>query len=136
MLDRPERGGITLSPGLDGGKLSLNGFLAYRRIKILGAFSQTLQEVVGCCLAVARLCKEQIMLWMLIGGTCLAKCVLNSVDIHDAIAACRAGAGENDLAHQTRLLLRDDLRDETAEREAQQIDFAKTESVDECDGIL
>jgi hypothetical protein len=26
------------------------------------------------------------------------------------------------------LLLRDDLRDETAEREAQQIDFAKTES--------
>jgi hypothetical protein len=31
--------------------------------------------------------------------------------------------------------LRDDLRDETAEREAQQIDLAKTESAYERDGI-
>src|ERR1700704_7106101 len=76
------------------------------------------------------------MLWMLVGGACLAKCVLyNGTDIHDALAACRAGARENDFAHQTRLLLRDDLRDETAEREAQQIDFAKTEGAYERDGI-
>jgi hypothetical protein len=46
-----------------------------------------------------------------------------------------SGAGENDFAHQTRLLLRDDLRDEAAEREAQQIDFAKAQSADERDGI-
>ena len=32
--------------------------------------------------------------------------------------------------------MRDDLRDETAEREAQQIDFAKTESTYESDGIV
>src|SRR5258708_371750 len=76
MLDRPERGGITLSPGLDRCKLSLNGFVAYGRVKVLGAFFQALQEVVGCCLAVARLCKEQKMLRMFVGGACLAKCVL------------------------------------------------------------
>ena len=28
MLDRPELGGVTLSPGLDRRKLSLNGFVA------------------------------------------------------------------------------------------------------------
>jgi hypothetical protein len=37
MLDRPERGGITLPPGLDRRKLSLNGFVAYGRVKVLGA---------------------------------------------------------------------------------------------------
>jgi hypothetical protein len=76
MLDCPERGGITLSPGLDRCKLSLNGFVAYWRIKVLGAFLQALQEVVGCCLAVARLGKKQKMLRMPVGGACLAKCVL------------------------------------------------------------
>src|SRR5258705_3783889 len=136
MLDAPERGGVTLSPSLDRCKLSLNGFVAYGRVKTPGALVQALQEVVGRCLAVARLCKEQKMLRVLVGGTCLAKCVLqNGCDIHDALAARRAGARQNDFAHQTRLLLRDDLRDETAERKAQQIDFAKTESTYESDGI-
>ena len=40
------------------------------------------------------------------------------------------------ILRQTRLLLRDDLRDETAEREPKQIDFIKTESAYECDRIL
>src|SRR5216684_7599095 len=76
MLNRPELRGITLSPGLDRRSLSLNGFVAYGRVKVLGAFFQALQEAVGRCLAVARLCKEQKMLRMLVGGACLAKCVL------------------------------------------------------------
>src|SRR6476659_5322550 len=102
MLDRLKRAGITASPGLDRCKLSLNGFVAYRRVKVLGAFFQALQEIVGRCLAVARLCKEQNMLRMLVSGACLAKCVLkNGTDIHDAIAARRAGARENDFANQT-----------------------------------
>ena len=89
MLDRPERGGITLSPGLDCCNLSLNGFVAYGRVKVLGAFFQALQEVVGCCLAVARLCKEQKMLRMLIGGACLAKRVLeNGTDIRRPQGRC------------------------------------------------
>src|SRR5437762_10637696 len=76
------------------------------------------------------------MLRMLLGGACPAKRVLqNGADIRNALAARRAGARENDLAHQTRLLLHDDLGDETAKREAQQIDFDKTQSAYECDGI-
>jgi hypothetical protein len=106
------------------------------RVKVPGAFFQASQEVVGRCLAAARLCKEQKMLRVFVSGACLAKCVLqNGRDIHDALAARRAGACENDFARQTRLLLRDDLRDETAEREAQQIDFGETESAYERDGI-
>src|SRR5258708_6535497 len=137
MLDRPQLGGVTLSPGLDRRKLSLNGFVAYGRVEVLRAFFQAPQEVVGRRLAVARLPKEQKMLRMLVGGTCLAKRVLqNGTDIRDAGAASRAGSRENDFAHQTRLLLRDDLRDEAAEREAEEIDFAKTLSAYERDRIL
>ena len=46
MLDRPELGGVTLSPGLDRRKLSLNGFVAYGRVEVLLAFFQATQEVV------------------------------------------------------------------------------------------
>jgi len=38
MLNRPQLRGITLSPGLDRRKLTLNGFVAHRRVKVLGAF--------------------------------------------------------------------------------------------------
>src|SRR5260370_7929798 len=78
MLDRPELGGVTLSPGLDRRKLSLNGFVAYGRVEVLRAFFQAPQEVVGRRLAVARLRKEQKMLRMLVGGACLAKRVLHT----------------------------------------------------------
>ena len=136
MLNRRELRGIALSPGLDRRKLSLNGFVADGRIKVLGAFFQALQEAVGGSLTVARLCKEQKMFRMLVGGAGLAKRVLqNGADIGDAFAAGRAGARENDFADQTGLLLRDSLRDETAEREAQQIDFAEAERAYERDGI-
>src|SRR5258705_13776942 len=53
-----------------------------------------------------------------------------------ALEARRAGSRENDFAYQTSLLLRDDLSDETAEREAEQIDFAETKSAYERDCIL
>src|SRR3954462_3691678 len=74
---------------------------------------------------------------MLVGGFRFGKGVLqNRTDIQDALTACRAGARENHLAHEIRLLLRDDLRDETAEREAQQVDLAETERAHERDGVL
>ena len=93
MLDRPQLGGVTLSPGLDRRKLSLNGFVAYGRVEVLRAFFQAPQEVVGRRLAVARLPKEQKMLRMLVRGACLAKRVLrNGTDIRDALAASRAGS--------------------------------------------
>lgn len=40
MLNRPERRRITQSPGTDRRKLSLNSFVAYGRVEILGAFLQ------------------------------------------------------------------------------------------------
>src|SRR6202035_5842059 len=38
MLNRAKRRGITMSPGTDRRNLSLNGFVAYGRVEILGAF--------------------------------------------------------------------------------------------------
>src|SRR5258708_12025233 len=137
MLNRPELRGIALAPGVGRRKLSLKGFVAYGRGEVLRSFFQAAQEVVGRRLAIARLCKEQKMLRMLVGGTCLAKRVLqNGTDIRDALATRGAGSREDDFAHQTRLLLRDDLSDETAKREAEEIYFAKTQSAYERDGIL
>lgn len=76
MLNRPKRRGITLSPGTDRRKLSLNSFVAYGRVEILGAFLQASQEVVSRRLAVPGLCEEKKLLRVLVGGTCLAECIL------------------------------------------------------------
>jgi len=56
---------------------------------------------------------------MLVGSARLAKRVLqDGDDFHDTVAARRTATCENDFAHEAGLLLRDDLRDEPAEREA------------------
>jgi hypothetical protein len=54
----------------------------------------------------------------------------------DAFAARRAGAGEDHLAHESRLLLRDDLGDHAAHREPEEVDLVQAESADEGDRIL
>ena len=46
-----------------------------------------------------------------------------------------SGAGEDELAHELRLLLRDHLRDEAAEREAEEIDLIEPQRADEGDGV-
>lgn len=76
VLSRPQRRGIALSPGMDRRNLSLNGFVADGRVKLLGAFFQASQEVAGRRLNVARLREEEKLLWMLVGGAGLAECVL------------------------------------------------------------
>jgi hypothetical protein len=47
MLNAAKRRGITMSPGTDRRNLSLNGFVAYGRVEILGAFFQAQQEVAS-----------------------------------------------------------------------------------------
>ena len=47
MLDLPKRRGVTLPPGLDRRNLRLNGFVAYGRVEVLGAFFQAPLEVAG-----------------------------------------------------------------------------------------
>ncbi len=46
------------------------------------------------------------------------------------------GAGEDDTAHQRRLLLRNHLRHETAQREAEEVDFREPQRLDEARRIL
>ena len=49
----------------------------------------------------------------------------------DAIAARGAGSGEDHLAHEPRLLLRDHLGDHAAHREPEQVDLIEAEGADE-----
>src|SRR5206468_8010223 len=53
----------------------------------------------------------------------------------DALAAGRPGAGEHELAHELRLVLRDHLRDEAAQREAEQVDLIEAQRADDADGV-
>src|SRR3569833_2286995 len=123
-------------PRQDGRHLGLNGFLTDRRVERGSAFFQTPQKISRGGLAVARLCKEQEMLRLLVGGLRLGESVLqNRTDIQDALAACRTGARKDDLAHELRLLLRNDLGNETTERETQQIDLAEPKRSNERDGV-
>jgi len=72
---------------MDRRKLRLDGFVADGRINILGAFFQALQEVAGCCLAIAGLGKEQELLGMLGGASLGYRVLQNGTDIRDAFAA-------------------------------------------------
>jgi hypothetical protein len=53
----------------------------------------------------------------------------------DPLAAGRSGAREDDLADELRLFLRDHLRDEAAQREAEEIDLIEPQRADEGDGV-
>ena len=53
----------------------------------------------------------------------------------DAFAARGAGSGEDHLAHELRLLLRDHLGDHAAHREPEQVDLIEAEGADEGDGV-
>ena len=53
----------------------------------------------------------------------------------DAGAARRAGSGEDHLAHELRLLLRDDLGDHAAHGEPEEVDLIEAEGTDEGDGV-
>ena len=46
-----------------------------------------------------------------------------------------AGSGEDHLAHELRLLLRDHLGDHAAHREPEQVDLVEAEGTDEGDGV-
>jgi hypothetical protein len=53
----------------------------------------------------------------------------------DAFAARGAGSGDDHLAHELRLLLRDHLGDHAAHREPEQVDLIQAEGTDEADGV-
>src|SRR5215216_1548020 len=53
----------------------------------------------------------------------------------DAFAARGAGSGDDHLAHQLRLLLRDHLGDHAAHREPEQVDPIEAKGTDEADGV-
>ena len=56
--------------------------------------------------------------------------------VDDAFASGGSRPRENDLAHQCRLLLRDHLRDESAERKPEKVDLVESQRADERDSVL
>ena len=53
----------------------------------------------------------------------------------DALAPRGAGSGEDHLAHELRLLVRDHLGDHAAHGEPEQVDLIEAEGTDEGDGV-
>jgi hypothetical protein len=56
--------------------------------------------------------------------------------LFDAFASCRAGAGEDDLVDKAGCFQHYVLRDETAKREAEQIDLLEAQRTDEGNRVL
>ena len=74
---------------------------------------------------------------MLVFGTGLLEGALQDrADIADAYAPGWSGSGQHDLADEVGASLRDHLRDEAAQREAEQVDLREAKSLDERDRVL
>ena len=72
----------------------------------------------------------------LLGCRILESVLQDGSEIARAFAAGRTGAGENHAANKVRPVVRNHLRDEAAERKADQIDLCEPERADECDRVL
>jgi len=57
-------------------------------------------------------------------------------DATDALTSGRPRAGKDDAAHQVRAFLRNDLRDEAAQRVSQEINLGKFEGVNEGHSVF
>ncbi|GGZ97155.1 hypothetical protein GCM10010344_76510 [Streptomyces bluensis] len=104
-----------------------DGFVA-----VVGTFRQPLQEGAADASAVGGVGEEEVLLRVLAGqGSLECGAERDRRDFVDALAAGGAGAREDELADQVRLLGCDDLCDEAAQREAEQVDQVEPEGVDE-----
>ena len=117
--------------------LRLDGGVADGRVAIVLAIVQASEEDIGGVLTFRGLREEQEMLGVLALSASIGKGLLqHRADILDAFATGRAGAGEDELAHQFGAGLDDQLADEAAHREAEQVDLGQAEGFDEGDRVL
>ena len=118
-------------------KLGLDGLIADGRVAIGLTLPETLQERIRRLLALRGRGEEQEMLRMLVFGTGLLEGALQDrADIADAYTPGGSGSGEHDLADEFGAGLRDHLRDEAAQREAEKVDLRGAKGLDERDRVL
>src|SRR6266581_7632600 len=125
-------GGTLTPPGVYGFQLGVERRDPNRLVAILGALFQSCQEFARRIAAVRGPGEEEIVFRVPEGQHALDH-VADGQRRHlvDARAPGWPGAREDDLPDQLRFFLRDHLRDETAQGEAQQVDLSKTEGPDE-----
>src|SRR5260370_10566449 len=117
-------------------ELGLDGLIADGRVAMCLTLPETLQECIRRLLALRGRGEEQEMLRMLVLGTGrLEGALQDRDDIADAYTPGRSGSGEHDLADEFGAGLRDHLRDETAQREAEKGDLREAKGLDERDRV-
>lgn len=128
---------LRLTPFGDRRELGLDGLIADGRVAIGLTLPEALQERIRRPLALRGGGEEQEMLRMLMFGAGLLEGALQDrSDIADAYTPGGSGSREHDLADEFGAGLRDHLRDEAAQREAEKVDLRETKSLDERDRIL
>ena len=128
---------LLLAPGAAGPELREVRLDGDRRVAIDRALLEPCQEFLAPTLAVGCAGEEEELLRILAAEEAAEGVELRDPDdLLHALASGRAGAGEDQLADELRLLLRDYLGDHAAHREAVKVDLVEAERADEGDGVL
>src|SRR5438132_3284748 len=137
MCDLREVVQLLLAPAAAGLELREVRADGGRRVTVDRALLEPSQECLAFTLAVRSPGEEEELLRVL-----PAQQAADGVELRDpddllhALAAGRAGAREDQLADELRLVAGDHLGDHAAHREAVKIDLVETERADERDGVL
>ena len=107
------------------------------RVPVVLALLQALKKRVGRRLTRVGLGEKQEVLGMfLLCGRLLKSVLQYGSEIGGPFAAGRPGAGKDHTANEVGPVVRNHLRNEAAERKADQIDLREPERADECHRVL
>src|ERR687898_756890 len=129
LLDAREVGGLPQAPAVGGLELGAERADGDGLVAVVRPFLQPCQELLAGPAPARGACEEEELLGVLAGEQS-SRGVQEGDAGHlvDAFAPRRASSGEDHLAHQLRLLLRDHLGDHAAHGEPEQVDLLEAES--------
>src|SRR5215218_314484 len=136
LVDAREVRWLLLTPAVDGLELGAERAYGDGLVAVVRTFLDPCQELLPGSAAVRGPGEEEELLGVLAGEQSSGGVEVGDAgDLVDAFAPRRAGAGEDQLAHQLRLLLGDHLGDHAAHGEPEQVDLIEAEGTDEDGGV-
>src|SRR5215204_4242768 len=136
LVDAREVGGLLLTPSVDGLELGAERAYGDGLVAVVRTFLKPCQELLSGSAAVLSPREEEELLGVLAGEQSPGGVEVGDAGhLVDAFAPRGAGSGEDHLAHELRLLVRDHLRGHATQGEPDEVDPADTEGTDEGDGV-
>jgi hypothetical protein len=136
LVDAPEVGRRLLTPSVNGLELGAERANGDGLVAVIRTFLQPCEERLPGSAPVGGPGEEEELLGVLAGEQSSRGVEVGDPgDLVDAFAPGRAGSGDDHLAHELRLLVRDHLGDHAAHGEPEQVDLIEAEGPDEGHGV-